>query len=52
MFCNNRSPVQEEAEPTSSPSKLFYMKQTVSNACGTVALLHCVANAHRWDAPV
>ena len=52
MSCNNGSPVQEEAEPISSPSKLFYMKQTVSNACGTVALLHCVANAHRWDAPV
>jgi len=25
-------------------SKLFYMKQTISNACGTVALMHSVAN--------
>ena len=27
------------------------MKQTVSNACGTVALLHCVANAQRYQTP-
>ena len=26
------------------PKSLFYMKQTISNACGTVALLHSVAN--------
>lgn len=26
------------------PSDVFYMKQIVSNACGTVALIHCVAN--------
>ena len=24
--------------------KVFYMKQTISNACGTVALMHSVAN--------
>lgn len=24
--------------------ELFYMKQYVSNACGTIALIHCVAN--------
>ena len=23
---------------------LFYMKQTIGNACGTIALLHCLAN--------
>ena len=28
------------------------MKQTVSNACGTVALIHCVANAHRCLFPM
>ena len=28
----------------SLPEGLFYMKQTVSNACGTVAMLHAVAN--------
>lgn len=27
-----------------SPS-CYYMKQTVGNACGTVGLLHCIANA-------
>lgn len=39
--------LQEAAPaPTSAlPAELYYMKQTVSNACGTVALLHCVANA-------
>ena len=26
------------------PKKVFYMKQTISNACGTVALLHSVGN--------
>ena len=26
------------------PADLYYMKQTVSNACGTVALFHSVAN--------
>jgi ubiquitin carboxyl-terminal hydrolase L3 len=39
---------QEKAAPgivAKEPEKLYYMKQTVSNACGTVALLHCVANA-------
>jgi ubiquitin carboxyl-terminal hydrolase L3 len=25
--------------------QLYYMKQTVGNACGTVGLLHCVINA-------
>ena len=36
-------------EPSDCPSQLYYMKQTVSNACGTVALLHCVANAQRFE---
>jgi len=27
------------------PSSLFYTRQTVSNACGTVALLHAVGNS-------
>ncbi len=26
---------------------LFYMKQTIGNACGTIAMLHCLANASR-----
>ena len=24
--------------------KVYYMKQTISNACGTVAMIHAVAN--------
>ena len=27
-----------------TPPSLYYMKQTISNACGTVAMLHSVAN--------
>lgn len=34
----------EEATGKSVSDSLFYMKQTISNACGTVALLHAVAN--------
>ena len=26
------------------PAELYYMKQTISNACGTVAMIHAVAN--------
>ena len=36
---------QEASIPSQTvSSKLFYMKQTISNACGTVALMHSVAN--------
>lgn len=27
------------------PDNLFYMKQNISNACGTIALIHAAANA-------
>ena len=37
-----------EQEPAtrmdSVPDSLFYMKQTIGNACGTIALMHCLAN--------
>lgn len=26
------------------PNDLFYMKQTIGNACGTIAVLHCLGN--------
>jgi Ubiquitin carboxyl-terminal hydrolase, family 1 len=29
------------------PASLFYMKQTIGNACGTIAMLHCIANARQ-----
>jgi ubiquitin carboxyl-terminal hydrolase L3 len=29
---------------TDAPEDLFYMKQTIGNACGTIALVHCLAN--------
>jgi len=34
----------EQNQETGSNSEPYYMKQTISNACGTVALLHSVAN--------
>lgn len=40
-FCSE----QEASIPSQTVStNLFYMKQTISNACGTVALMHSVAN--------
>ena len=27
------------------PPDLFYMRQTIGNACGTIALLHCLGNS-------
>ena len=36
--------MEEENKGASAPSDLFYMKQTISNACGTVAMLHAVGN--------
>lgn len=34
-----------ETEGQTLSPRCYYMKQTVGNACGTVGLLHCVANA-------
>lgn len=34
-----------KANPQTIPSDLFYMKQTVRNACGTIALIHSIANS-------
>ncbi|KAI6657397.1 Ubiquitin carboxyl-terminal hydrolase isozyme L3 [Oopsacas minuta] len=32
-------------DPQSIPASTYYMKQTISNACGTVAIIHCIANS-------
>lgn len=34
----------QKSSGTAAPADLFYMKQTISNACGTVALIHAVGN--------
>jgi ubiquitin carboxyl-terminal hydrolase L3 len=26
------------------PEQLYYMKQTIGNACGTIAMLHSIGN--------
>ena len=31
-------------EPQKIPVNTYYMKQTIGNACGTVAIIHCIAN--------
>ncbi|XP_030555016.1 ubiquitin carboxyl-terminal hydrolase [Drosophila novamexicana] len=36
--------IKAAAEPEKYPEDLFYMKQFTHNACGTVALIHSVAN--------
>jgi len=33
------------AEPQEISDKLLYMKQTIHNACGTIALFHSIANS-------
>ncbi|PFH37724.1 ubiquitin carboxyl-terminal hydrolase UCHL3 [Besnoitia besnoiti] len=44
---------QEAAEPGRELEKnVWFTKQTVDNACGTVALLHCIANLPREKFPL
>ncbi|XP_071374088.1 ubiquitin carboxyl-terminal hydrolase isozyme L1 [Centroberyx affinis] len=35
---------QQQADKVSGGSELYFLKQTVVNSCGTIALLHAVAN--------
>jgi ubiquitin carboxyl-terminal hydrolase L3 len=37
-----RARIEREGQEVSS--NVYYMKQTVGNACGTVGLLHCIGN--------
>ena len=44
-FQYNEMLKKKEPQVVSSPPKdLYYMKQTISNACGTVAMMHAIAN--------
>ena len=38
---------QPETDRDAIPADLFYMKQTIGNACGTIAMMHCLANVSR-----
>ena len=38
---------QPETDKGAIPADLFYMKQTIGNACGTIAMMHCLANVSR-----
>ncbi|XP_055695578.1 ubiquitin carboxyl-terminal hydrolase-like [Lutzomyia longipalpis] len=35
---------EKKANPETYPTDLFYMRQTIRNACGTIALIHSIAN--------
>ncbi|EDW03859.1 ubiquitin carboxyl-terminal hydrolase [Drosophila grimshawi] len=44
-FCaEEKKRIMAGAEPEKHPEDLFYMRQFTHNACGTVALIHSVAN--------
>lgn len=48
-FCRQNEKTEKgEGETKSSkndvPDSIYYMKQFISNACGTIALVHSVAN--------
>lgn len=31
-------------DPASKSDKVYFIKQTIPNACGTIALIHAIAN--------
>lgn len=35
---------QKEIENNATNDKVYHLEQFVSNACGTIALIHCIAN--------
>ena len=37
-----------QENPPAVPDDLFYMKQCIHNACGTIALVHGIANNYEW----
>lgn len=45
-------PQQEQKETKHGAEGVWFTKQTVGNACGTVALVHCIANLPRTRFPL
>jgi len=43
LACCNKLQAKIEAEGQAVPESLFYMTQTIGNACGTIGLLHAVS---------
>jgi len=35
---------QQQADKVAEDSEVYFLKQTAANSCGTIALLHAVAN--------
>ena len=42
--CNS---VNEPCDVATVPPEVFYMKQTIGNACGTIALIHSIGNLRK-----
>uniref|UniRef100_A0A1L8DTK5 Ubiquitin carboxyl-terminal hydrolase n=2 Tax=Nyssomyia neivai TaxID=330878 RepID=A0A1L8DTK5_9DIPT len=40
---------EQKLNPITYPKDLFYMRQTIRNACGTIALIHSIANSADVD---
>lgn len=38
-----------KADPPKIAEDLFYMKQIIHNACGTIALVHSIANNKEYN---
>jgi len=41
----NQERTRIETEGQVQSENVFYLKQTIGNACGTIGILHCLANA-------
>lgn len=49
LFCSQNEKTEEEGETvkdskSETPDSVYHMKQYISNACGTIALVHSIAN--------
>ena len=49
--CSGQAEEELAAKGVTPPEDLFFMKQNVSNACGTIALVHAVVNSGIGFAP-
>jgi ubiquitin carboxyl-terminal hydrolase L3 len=38
---------ERPADAAAVPEQLYYMKQTIGNACGTIAMLHSIGNSRQ-----
>lgn len=43
-MCTFAEDARLKAENHKAPAELYFMRQTIGNACGTIGALHAVAN--------